>query len=506
MIKVIPTVKESTMKQHKISILASCCGELFPCAQRTLKDYIKFLYNLELEAASSKEAGISFRLDSTLTEEEYKLNIDNAQVIVFAATEAGALNAVSTLVQLLERVGDSFSIQVGSIRDYPDCEWRGMMIDVSRTWHEISRLYRYIDACRFFKVKYLHIHFTDDASYTLPCECFPKLPTADRHYTKEEIIGLIEYAKLRGVELVPELDIPGHSSLFNYTYSDIFGHADSIQTSIISLSEISLQGIEAILKELCELFKDSKYIHIGGDEANIEVWLKSKESIETIRKTGVDVDSMDKETLKQYMWAYFEKRASEMILSMGKTPIVWEGFSSSYNSMISRDVVVMSFENYYQIVPDLLKDGFRILNTSWIPMYIVAPTHYWSEKEIFEWDTYKWTAFHPKSPYKDKVLQVEPTQLIEGGHLLSWTDNLYLYYQDNLNGVKINQELVEARLSCLAENTWNREKSLTWEEFSNRKKVVDGLHMKLQNKMDEDNRGSNLECFYIRNNIKGEQV
>ena len=361
----------------------------------------------------------------------------------------------------MAKEGDGICLPDGHVFDYPECPWRGVMLDLARNWHDISVVYEYVDMCRFYKVKYFHIHFCDDQSYTLPSKKFPKLSTKGRSYTHSQIEGLKEYAKRRGVEIIPELDVPGHATPITSNYPQFFG-----DHKIICQSELSMQKVEELFTELCETFPDSNYIHLGGDEVDILRWTACQECMDAYRKKGVDVDTMEKRELAELMYASFLKDVCNIIIKCGKTPILWEGFAKEMNYVIPKEAVVMSWENLYQTTPSLLEAGFRLVNCSWVPMYILAPDKYWSPRELYEWNVHYWKPCHPRSPYFGSDITVEPTEQIEGGQLLAWGDHIIWSYPENIEeGIREEQRLVEERVPCLAENTWNRTRRNTQEQF-----------------------------------------
>ena len=446
---------------------------LFANAAQTLADYARRTHGITLMQG---EGGIVFTVDPSLPTEAYTLTVTESGAAVKASDILGAQNAAVTLIQLMEKTENGLTLPVGVIEDAPKCTWRTVMIDLARDWHELHVLYEYVDMCRFYKVKYLHFHFTDDQSYTLPSKAFPKLPTEGRHYTEAEIKGLIAYAKSRGVELIPEIDVPGHTTSFAAAYGEIFG-----TDGIICLSEESMAGMAALFRELCELFSDSEYIHLGGDEAAIAKWVGCDKCLTAFRNRGVDVDTYlateeGKHELTELMYATFIKDICEVILDCGKTPVVWEGFHKSMNHLIPRQSVIVSWENFYQTAPELLEAGFRVVNGAWKPMYVVTPVVYWSPEEVYNWDVYTWGAVHPGSPYNQNPLHIDPTMQVEGGQLLAWGDQIVVKYPVVAEGVREEQRLIEERTPCLSENVWNRVKPTDWSEFSGRAAKVAELY------------------------------
>ena len=474
MLRLIPAPAYTTMADARAVISPVYTAEApFADAAQTLADYARRTHGITL---TQREGGIAFTVDASLPTEAYTLTVTEDGATVKASDVLGAQNAAVTLIQIMEKEGDGLILPVGVIEDAPKCTWRTVMIDLARDWHELHVLYEYVDMCRFYKVKYLHLHFTDDQSYTLPSKAYPKLSTEGRHYTEEEIKGLIAYARSRGVELIPEIDVPGHTTSFAAAYGEIFG-----TDGIICLSEESMAGMATLFRELCELFSGSAYIHLGGDEAAIAKWIGCDKCLNAFKNRGVDVDTYlateeGKRELTELMYATFVGDICEVILSCGKTPVVWEGFHKSMNHLIPRQSVIVSWENFYQTTPELLEAGFRVVNGAWKPMYVVTPVVYWSPEEVYNWDVYTWGAVHPGSPYNQNPLHIDPTTQVEGGQLLAWGDQIVVKYPVVAEGVREEQRLSEERTPCLSENVWNRVKPTDWSEFSGRAAKVAELY------------------------------
>ena len=474
MMNLIPTPRKATMADARVAVSPfyatdAACAD----AAATLAEYARRIHGVTLTEGNH---GITFAIDASLPAEGYTLTVTAEGVAVKAADPVGAQHASATLVQIMEYRDETLTLPAGEIADEPLCTWRTVMIDLARDWHELHVLYEYVDMCCFYKIRYLHFHFTDDQSYTIPSKAFPKLSTEGRHYTDEEIKALLAYAKSRGVQIVPEIDVPGHTSSFSAAYGDLFG-----RDGIICQSEESMEAMSTLFRELCELFSDSDYIHMGGDEAAIDRWTTCDKCLDAFRQNGVEVDkylSDDKErhNLAEIMYATFVKRICEVILSCGKTPVVWEGFHEDTNYLIPRDALIVSWENYYQTTPQLLNAGFRIVNGAWKPMYIVTPAVHWAPEEVYNWSIYSWGAIHPGSPYHKESLTIEPTTQVEGGMLLAWGDQIMATYPNLPEGVREEQRLVEERAICLTENVWNREKPLTWDEFKPKMEAVAALY------------------------------
>ena len=186
------------------------------------KDFEKLSFSNSFKLVSNKNrSNLSLEIDKELDEEEYEIDI-NGKVVI----KGGSLNAIkmarSTLLQLSENNKGRVIFPLLTLNDSPDASYRGLLIDLARKWHKVETIYKLIDLASFYKLNYLQFHLTDDQLFTFPSENFPKLQTKDRHYTKEELLSFVDYAYQRGIVIVPEVDVPGHSMQFVKKYPEIF--------------------------------------------------------------------------------------------------------------------------------------------------------------------------------------------------------------------------------------------------------------------------------------------
>ncbi len=443
---IIPTPKSSSFNGE--TTVAAGISSYFENSLITLKELSRKLYDVTFSSGDA----FSLLKDSALSGEEYKIIITEGKVTAFAGDEIGMQNAVSSLLQLM-KINDNgeITLPMGEIWDAPDCEYRTVMIDLARDFHEFHYLLEFVDLCRFYKIKYFQLHFTDNESYTLPSKLFPKLSTPNRCYTFEQIKELNEYAAKRGISLIPEIDVPGHAISFE-AYGGEFAHE-----GVICQNEGAIKNIRTLFAELCEMFPYSEYIHIGGDEAEIKKWSECPRCREYAEKKGLKTE--------QDIYSNFIMEVADEVKRQGKKVVCWEGFAKSQNNLVSKDILMISWENYYQIAPDLLEGGFNIINASWNPMYIVAPNIKWTVEEIFNWNIYTFTPVHPESPFYGRSEVISKDSHVLGGQLLAWGDKIAELFPIIDEGVKIEQQLVAERMPCLAENTWNKEKVVTFEEF-----------------------------------------
>ena len=399
---------------------------------------------------------VTLRYDAGIPAEGYRLTVTPDGCTASASDIPGAHHALAALLQ----AASAGKLPCGEIFSAPDCDYRGVMIDLARNWHPFSFLKEYVDMCWLYGIETLHLHFTDDQSYTLPSAVFPMISTEGRHYTFEEIAELDRYAAERGVQIMPEIDVPGHCTSHQKNYGDVFG-----TNGIIAQTKTSMDAMQALFTELCGMFPHSRRIHVGGDEAAILRWTEDEANRDYALSCGIDFDMEDKTYLSERLLANFVQKMADAVLACGRTPVAWEGFRKCVNQYISRKVLMMSWENYYQTTLELLDADFRIVNAAWKPMYVVTPNAYWSKEEVYGWSVYRWMAVHPQSPYRNTCLEIEPDERVRGGQLLAWGDSIASSFPTVLEGIREEQRLVEERAAILAEHTWNRRASLSAEEF-----------------------------------------
>lgn len=457
-LKVIPMPKEVAGADEdgnfgSISVKAAIFTDNtdFTDGVNVFKEYILRLHNEVLE---NNKGGIVLYADATLEKEAYRIECKAAEIKVYASDKIGAGYALSTLLQLAELKDGMLIFPEVTVYDKPDCEYRSLMVDLARKWHEFDILLKYVDMCYFYKVKYLHLHFMDNESYTLPSTAFPKLPTDGRHYSAEQIKMLNEYAYLHGVEIIPEIETPGHASSLVKTYPDVFANAEEKEDgtksrwigNIICVGKSDvMENIKKLIAEVIELFPYSDYIHVGGDEANIGEWNGCADCLRYMKEHKIE-NNLE-------LYSDFIKRITDMVIDMGKTPIVWEGFPKEGAEKISRDVLVMAWESMYHMSYDLVKEGFNIVNASWQPMYITMG-RYWTPEEIMAWNIYNWQNFFYKSEAHLNPIHLQPTDKVKGASLCCWECTV----EHEVNHLFGN-------LAAMSERTWNIRRYAEDEEF-----------------------------------------
>lgn len=407
------------------------CGDVFA-------EYAREAFGIPWGAG---EGGLRLRYDAALPPEGYRLTVSPEGAEAAASGEKGMHSALADLFSRIRKEGDSLTAENCAFEDKPDCPYRGLMVDLARQWHPLPILLRYVDLCWKNRASHLQLHFTDFQSFTLPMKAFPKLPTEGRSYTPEEIGILAEYAHARGITLVPEVDVPGHTQQFFAKYPEIFGN-----TGVLPACGEVFDALKIIFGETAELFPHSPWIHIGGDEAAIDAWERCGRTQAYMREHGIaDIHEM---------YAEYIRKMTDMILSMGRTPVVWEGFGKEYNDRIDKRTVVIAWESYYQLAPDLAEAGFTLINCSWKPLYIVTPDTCWSPEEIAALDPWQWDHWMQKSPAYQHGIHIDRSYPVLGEQLCAWGDKI-AGWENREEGVRQEMELVAERLPALCGKLWH---------------------------------------------------
>ncbi|NQU53827.1 MAG: beta-N-acetylhexosaminidase [Bacteroidetes bacterium] len=385
---------DATLNNEVISF----CNSLVPSSGLKLK-----ISNL-----SSGKNIISLNIDSQLktdySDDAYRLIVEKNKIQLTAGSQSGIFYGLQTLLQLLpeqifsrSKITDVvWNIPCVEILDYPRFEWRGFMLDASRSFQPIEYVKRTLDLMAMHKMNVFHWHLTDDHGWRVEIKKYPWLteigawreqpnyPTVGERqtyggfYTQEEIREIVKYAEARHITIVPEIDLPGHSSALIYAmpelacknaerdkypaYFDDFPKREKKYirhpgTNVVCAgNEAVYPIIENILSEIIELFP-SQYIHVGGDEV-LKTWWKEcpdcKQRIEDEKLGNQDE-----------LQAYFIKRLEKMIIAKGCKLIGWDeildGGLSETASVMSwrgmsggieaikqgRQVVMASNEGYY---------------------------------------------------------------------------------------------------------------------------------------------------------------
>ena len=461
MINILPTPKvcrESSGKRLMFSASISSCKDF----EGVIPSFNELFVKLFKTNLSSGKGGIELVFDSALSPDAYVIDTEGGSFVIRASAKEGLMYALSSTIQLITVTGNKLSAPSLYIEDKPDKEYRSLMLDLSREWHTMDQILKFVDLCFLYKINYLHLHFIDDPRYTLPSKLFPKLSTVGESYTEEEIKKLVDYAYARGINLVPEFECPGHAGSMTTQYPDIFANASdgvggkfynelgeemSGDSLLCAGSEKAFKATCDLLTEMSEMFPHSKYIHIGGDEALIQLWNQCPNCRKYMQDNGIE-DVYE-------LYSEYVARITDHVLSIGRTPIVWEGFPKKGAERISKDVVVIAWESHYHLAPDLLDEGFSIINASWQPLYIVPSLNRrWLPIDILNWNVYNWQHWWEHSVATKTPITVPETTKVMGSILCSWC----ITYEQEVARIMEN-------LIAMNERVWNTERVTSDSEY-----------------------------------------
>lgn len=269
----------------------------------------------------------SHAVQQVIEEESYTLDVTATAAKLTAPAPLGILHGLETFLQLVQITPDGFSVPVVHIEDQPRFPWRGLMIDVSRHFITLPALRRNMDAMAAVKLNVLHLHLSDNEGFRIESKVFPKLQgmgSDGLYFTQTEIRDLVSYAHDRGIRIVPEFDIPGHSTAWFVGYPELASAPGPyaiergwgvFDPAMDPTREQTYKFLDKFIGEMAGLFPDA-YFHVGGDEVNGKQWDENKSIQAFKQKHGIKTD----ELLQQYFMARVEK----LVAKRHKIMIGWD--------------------------------------------------------------------------------------------------------------------------------------------------------------------------------------
>jgi hexosaminidase len=267
-------------------------------------------------------------------EEAYDLTVSATGIIVRSSTVPGVFNGVASLLQLLvnaEQVNGRLSIPVVEIKDQPQYKWRGLMLDASRYFISKEKIISILDWMAFYKLNRFHWHLTDAPGWRMEVKQYPRLALVGgigdhnhpnnpaKYYTQQEIAEVVEYAAKRNIEVIPEIDMPGHATASNRAYPAYSGGGNEAypEFTFDPGNEATYGYLTNILREVNTLFP-SAMIHLGGDEVHFanKQWEENK---------GIQA-LMTKNQLKDIKGVeqYFMKRMADSVFQLNAKLLAWD--------------------------------------------------------------------------------------------------------------------------------------------------------------------------------------
>lgn len=450
-----------------------------------LRSVIKEQLAIIIKSKATKSNAKSFinltlnkTFDNSIGEEGYNLKIGKKTTTIGANTAKGWFYGWQTMSQLL-KLSQSNRISAMLIKDKPKLQWRGLMLDVSRHFFPKPVIFRYIDQMAKYKFNVLHFHLTDNQGWRLEIKQLPKLTSVGAwrvprtgywkdmkapeeneeasyggFYSQADIKEIVKYAQKRFVDIVPEIDLPGHSLAFVASYPEVSCTKtpqkvlagdpwNPTRTNVLCVGNDSVYvKLDQIFSEVAKLFP-SKYIHIGGDEVTRSYWKKCTDCQKIIAKENLNnVDELQ---------TYFINRVAKIISSKGKTPVGW---FDNLPGKLDSNLILMSWKDN--------KGGIKSTNQG---HNVIMTPAFFTYLDFYQGDPFlesaNFTVNRLSNTYKFNPLpEGINKQNVLGGQGSLWTEQVP-------NERKL-QYMTWPRAFALTEKLWATGENADWNTFAKR--------------------------------------
>jgi hexosaminidase len=310
-------------------------------------------------------------------DESYRLEITDKQARLVAPTVVGALRGLETFLQLLRSDREGYYLPGIRIHDQPRFPWRGLLIDIGRHYQPPDVLKRNLDAMAAVKLNVFHWHLTEDQGFRVESKKFPKLHSMGSdglYYTQDQVRDIIAYAADRGIRVMPEFDIPGHSTSWLVGHPELGSApgpykieraAGIFEPALDPTRDETYKFLDGFLGEMAALFPDA-YMHIGGDENEGKQWDRNPQIQAFMKEKGIK----DNHALQ----AYFNKQVLKILQKHGKKMIGWEEI---LHPDLPKDAVIHSWRGPASLAEAAKKGYNGILSAGYyIDLIFPASQHY----------------------------------------------------------------------------------------------------------------------------------
>src|SRR5579859_2747535 len=336
-------------------------------------------------------------------DESYELTVADSGAKLTAPTVLGAMRGLQTFLQLVTITPTGFAAPAVTIKDQPRFPWRGMLIDCSRHFIPLDVLKRNLDGMAAVKMNVLHWHLSDDQGFRVESKVFPKLTgmgSDGLFYTQAEIREFIAYAHDRGIRIVPEFDMPGHSRSWVVGYPDLASGPGPFTLEdgdpiLDPTRESTYRFLEKFIAEMAKLFPDA-YFHIGGDEVDGKQWNANPKIQEFIHAHGMKNN--------QDLQAYFNQRLEKIVSKNHKIMVGWDEI---LHPDLPKNIVVQSWRGQ-QSLAVAAQQGYRGLLSYGYYLDLMWPAN----------------RHYGVDPMADAAADLTPQQkaLILGGESCQWAE------------------------------------------------------------------------------------
>ncbi len=361
-------------------------------------------------------------------DESYQLTVMQAGTELTAPNSLGVLRGLQTFLQLIGPTPNGFAAPEVTITDGPRFPWRGLLIDVCRHFIPLDVLERNVDAMAAVKLNVLHLHLSDDEGFRMESKKFPKLTgegSGGLYYTQAEMREFIAYAHDRGIRVVPEFDMPGHSRSWFLGYPELasapgpYQLVSSVEPVMDPTQEKTYKFLDEFIGEMAGLFPDA-YFHIGGDEVDGQQWNANPKIQNFIRAHGMKNN--------QDLQAYFNQRLQKIVSKHHKIMVGWD---EVLHPALPKSIVVQSWRGQ-QSLAVAAKGGYRGLLSYGYYLDLM-------------WPAWRHYAIEPLSGDAANLSAEEKSRIL-GGEACMWTE---LVTPENIDN------RIWPRLAAIAERLWS---------------------------------------------------
>jgi N-acetyl-beta-hexosaminidase len=461
------TMGHGSLTLTKASRILAITKELEPLAN-VLADEVFLSTGIRLAAASGKEApgDVLLQLAPGLKGEAYTLEVKDSATVKGGSYQ-GVASGTVTALQLLRATNGALTMPLLTIVDEPAYPYRGALIDLARKYHSPGGIEQVIELCRLYKIRYLHLHLTDDQLFMFPSTKFPQVGRSNREFTRfepaskphiepytlDELRTLERFAQERGVYLVPEMDLPGHSARLIADAQDIFGLPGNGSTVNIA-SPKTIEALTVLLNEMMDVFQSTPYVHLGADEVGLGGLDKTADYREVQAKFGIKS--------VHDLYCKFISDLHAVVTRRGRKTIVWEEACNPGGAYpLPKDVLVMVWSQG-RSPNEIVKSGYAVINATWTPLYIVR-----DNKKSLEF-LFDWAVPQFGREGSTDYTRLNDTAKLMGPQLCSWE-----------NSEAIETQSLRDRLALVAERAWNPQAGGTTAQFRARLAHTDALLDKL---------------------------
>ncbi len=413
---------------------------------------------------SDIDAPLSLVKNDQLGDEAYTLNIESGRITLQAKDAQGISHALATLHQLILTAKDN-KLPVLNIQDKPRFGYRGLMLDCSRHFWTVDELKETLSQMAFFKLNTLQMHLTDNNAWRLAMDKYPELTEkgtfypdfpdmSGKYYTTDDLKELVRYAQSLGIEIIPEVDLPGHSTALLAAMPQLSCKGGTFEAypeelpisqrkrgneNMICIGNPeSIRFAQEVVDALIQIFP-SPYIHLGGDEVPTAIWEKCPKCQALYKKEGMKEPGEIQD--------YFTRKMSEYIRSKGKTMVGWDEINDRH-AATPEDMLTVWRDDGLKAQKAALERGIPVVMCPQHGCYLDWGYAGNSTRKVYEWD-----------PITDQV-SPEQASLVKGGQGALWTERVAT--QDRV------EWMLYPRLAALSEVFWCEPSSRNWDDFYRR--------------------------------------